>query len=113
MSAIRLRIKVDDVGYPDEHIAVGDAIVPGYPHTDAVASGVDHGFDVTGGVDPSVDGTLGGISCAGEHGEVVTEAVGLSSLGSGLTLLRSVMPGVAPVGPGLGGIHQGFADQQL
>ena len=110
MSAIRLRIKVDDVGYPDEHIAVGDAIVPGYPHTDAVASGVDHGFDVTGGVDPAVDGTLGGISCAGEHGEVVTEAVGLSSLGSGLTLLRSVMPGIAPVGAGLGCVHQGLVN---
>ena len=110
MSAIRLRIKVDDVGYPDEHIAVGDAVVLGHAHADAVTSGVDHGFDVTGGVDPAVDGTLGGISCAGEHGEVVTEAVGLSSLGSGLTLLRSVMPGIAPVGAGLGCVHQGLVN---
>ena len=82
----------------------------GHAHADAVTSRVDHGFEVAGGVDPVVDGVLGGVRCAGEHSEVVTETVGISSLGSGLTLLRSVMPGVAPVGAGLGGVHQGLVN---
>ena len=108
-----LRIEVDAVGYPDEHVAVGDTIVLGHAHADAVASGVDHGLKVAGGVDPVVDGALGGVGCAGEHGEVVTEAIGVAGVDSGLALLRSVMPGVAPVGADLGGIHQGLIDRQL
>ena len=106
-----LRIEVDAVGYPDEHVAVGDTIVLGHAHADAVASGVDHGLEVAGGVDPVVDGALGGVGCAGEHGEVVTEAIGVAGVDSGLALLRSVMPGVAPVGADLGGIHQGLIDR--
>ena len=113
MSTIRLCIEVDAVGYSDEHVAVGDAVVLGHAYTDAVASGVDHGLEVTGGVDPVVDGALGGIGCASEHGEVGPEAAGVAGIDSGLALLRSVMPGVAPVGADLGGIHQGLADRQL
>ena len=85
----------------------------GHAYADAVASGVDHGFKVTGGVDPVIDGALSGVVYTSEHGEVITEAVGISGLGSGLSLLRSVMPGVATVGAGLGGVHQGLIDRQL
>ena len=85
----------------------------GHTYADAVASGVDHGLDVSGGVDPVVDSALGGVVCAGEHSEVVTEAVGIAGIGSGLTLLRSVMPGIAPIGASLGGIHQGLVDRQF
>ena len=106
-----LRIEVDAVGYPAEHVAVGDTIVLGHAHADAVASGVDHGLEVAGGVDPVVDGALGGVGCAGEHGEVIAEAIGVAGVDSGLALLRSVMPGVAPVGADLGGIHQGLIDR--
>ena len=105
LEIVPLCVKVDAVGDSDEHVAVGDAIALSYAHADAVASGVNHGLKVSGGVDPVVDSALGCVGCAGEHGEVVTEAVGISGLGSGLTLLRSVMPGVAPVGAGLGGVH--------
>ena len=98
-------VEIDAVGYPDEHVAVGDAIVLGHAYADAVASLVDHRLEVTGGVDPVVDGALGGVGGAGEHGEIIPEAVGVASVHSGLALLRSVMPGVAPVGAGLGGIH--------
>ena len=105
LGIVLLCIKVDAVGYPDEHVAVSDSVVLGHSHADAVTSGVDHRFEVTGGVDPVVDGALGNIDCAGEHSEVVTEAVGISGFGSGLSLLRSVMPGVATVGAGLGGVH--------
>ena len=110
MVAIWLCIEVDAIGYPDEHVAIGDSVVLGHTYTDAVASGVDHGLEVAGGVDPVVDGALGGVGCAGEHGEVIAEAVGVAGLGSGLPLLRSVMPGVAPVGAGLGGVHQGLVN---
>ena len=48
LGIIPLRIKVDAVGYPDEHVAVGDTVVLGHAHADTVASGVDHGFKVTG-----------------------------------------------------------------
>ena len=107
---IWLRIEVDAVWDSDEHIAVGDAIVLSHAHTDTVASGINHGFEVTGGVDSVVDGALGGVGCAGEHGEIGPEAVGVASVNSGLTLLRGVVPGVAPVGADLSGIHQGFTD---
>ena len=85
----------------------------GHAYTDAVASGVDHGLEVAGGVDPIVDSALGGVVCTSEHGEVITEAVGISGLGSGLTLLRGVMPGVALVGADLRGVHQSLIDRQL
>ena len=85
----------------------------GHAYTDAVASGVDHGLEVAGGVDPIVDSALGGVVCTSEHGEVITEAVGISGLGSGLTLLRGVMPGVALVGADLRGAHQSLIDRQL
>ena len=94
MSTIHLRIEVDAVGYSNEHVAVGDAVILGHAHADAVASRVDHGLEVAGGVNPIVDSVLGGVSCAGEHGEAVTEAVGIAGIGSGLALLQSVMPGV-------------------
>ena len=106
-----LRIEVNAVGDSDEHVAVGDAIALSYAHANAVASWVDHGFIVSGGVDPVIDGTLGGICCAGEHGEVIAEAIGVAGVDSGLAFLRSVMPGVSPVGAGLGGVHQGLADR--
>ena len=63
-----LRIKVDAVGYPDEHIAVGDSVVPGHAHTDAVVSRVGHCLEVARGADPVVDGALGGVVCTSEHG---------------------------------------------
>ena len=113
MVHIWLRIEVDAVGYPDKHIAVGDAVVLGHAHADTVASGVDHGFKVTGGVDPVIDGALSGVVYTSEHGEVITEAVGISGLGSGLTLLRGVVPSVAPVGADLRGVHQSLIDRQL
>ena len=106
-------IEINTVGDSDEHVAVGDAVVLRYAHADAVASGVNHRLEVPGGVEPVVDGALGGIVCAGEHGEIGPEAAGIASIDSGLALLRSVMPGVAPVGAGLGGGHQGFADRQF
>lgn len=87
--------------------------MPGYAHADAVVSGVDHCLEVTGGVDPVVNGALSGVVCTSEHSEVVTETVGISSVGSGLALLWSVMPGVAPIGASLGGVHQGLVDRQL
>ena len=46
LDAIWLRIEVDAVGYSDEHIAVGDAVVLGYTYADAVTSGIDHGLEV-------------------------------------------------------------------
>ena len=105
LSTIHLRIEVDAVGYSNEHVAVGDAVILGHAHADAVASRVDHGLEVAGGVNPIVDSVLGGVSCAGEHGEVVTEAIGVTGVNSGLAFLQGVMPCVAPVGAGLGGIH--------
>ena len=59
----------------------------GHAHPDAVAGRVDHGLEMTGGVDPVVQGVLGGILCAGEHGEIIPEAVGVASIGGSLTLL--------------------------
>ena len=70
LSTIHLRIEVDAVGYSNEHVAVGDAVVLGHAYTDAVASGVNHRLEMTRRVDPVVDGALGSIDCAGEHGEV-------------------------------------------
>ena len=113
LSTIHLRIEVDAVGYSNEHVAVGDAVILGHAHADAVASRVDHGLEVAGGVNPIVDSVLGGVSCAGEHGEAVTEAVGIAGIGSGLALLQSVMPGVVPVGADLGSVHQGLVDRQF
>ena len=98
-------IEVDAVGYPDEHVTVGDAIVLGHAYADAVASRVDHRLKMARRVDPVVDSALGGVGCAGEHGEVVTEAIGVTGVNSGLAFLQGVMPCVAPVGAGLGGIH--------
>ena len=54
MSTIHLRIEVDAVGYSDEHVAVGDAVVLGHAHADAVASRVDHGLEVAGGGMPNL-----------------------------------------------------------
>ena len=85
----------------------------GHAHADAVASGVDYGFKVSGRVNPVVDGTPSGFGCAGEHGKVGPEAVGVASVDCGLALLRGVMPGVSPVGADLGGVHQGLVDRQL
>ena len=102
---IGLRIEVDAVGHPNEHVAVSYSVVLGHAHADAVASRVDHGLEVAGRVDPIVDSALSGVVCTSEHSEVITEAVGISGLGSGLTLLRGVVPGVPPVGAGLGGVH--------
>ena len=98
-------IEVDAVGDPDKHIAVGDAVVLGHAHADAVTSGVDHRLEMARRVDPVVDSALGCVGCAGEHGEVVTEAIGVTGVNSGLAFLQGVMPCVAPVGAGLGGIH--------
>ena len=106
-------IEVDAVGYPNEHIAIGDIVILGHAHADAVASGVDHGLEVTGGVDPVVDGALGGVGCASEHGEVGPEPVGVAGVDSGLAFLWGVVPGVPLVGAGLGGVHQGLIDRQL
>ena len=50
--AIWLRIEVDAVGYSDEHVAVGYAVVLGHAYTDAVASGVNHRLEVARRVDP-------------------------------------------------------------
>ena len=111
LGIVLLCIKVDAVGYPDEHVAVSDSVELSHSHADAVTSGVDHRFEVTGGVDPVVDGALGGIDCASEHGKVGPEAVGVADVGSGLALLRSVMPGVALVGAGLCCVHQGLIDR--
>ena len=105
LEIVPLCVKVDAVGDSDEHVAVGDAIALSYAHADAVASGVNHGLKVSGGVDPVVDSALGCVGCAGEHGEVVTEAIGVTGVNSGLAFLQGVMPCVAPVGAGLGGIH--------
>ena len=105
MSTILLCIEVDAVGDPDKHIAVGDAVVLGHAHADAVTSGVDHRLEMARRVDPVVDSALGCVGCAGEHGEVVTEAIGVTGVNSGLAFLQGVMPCVAPVGAGLGGIH--------
>ncbi len=108
-----LCIEIDAAGYPDEHVAVCDSVVLGHAHADAVASRVDHGLEVTGRADPIVDSALDGIGCAGEHGQVVTEAIGITGVCGGFTLLRGMMPGVAPVEAGLGGVHQGLADRQF
>ena len=113
LEIVPLCVKVDAVGYPDEHVAVGDAVVLGHAHADAVASRVDHGLEVPRGVDPVVDGAPGGVYCAGEHGEVGPEAVRVAGVDSGLAFLRSVMLGVPLVGAGLGGVHQGLIDRQL
>ena len=85
----------------------------GYSHADAVTSGVNYCFEMSRRVDPVVDGALSGIGSAGEHGEVGPEALEVASVDCGPALLRSVMPGVAPVGADLGGIHQGLVDRQL
>ena len=111
--AIWLRIKVDAVGYSGEHVAIGDAVVLGHAHADTVASGVYHGFEVTGGVNPIVDSASGGVGCAREHGQVVTEAIRVANVGSSLAFLRSVMPSITLVGTNLGGVHQGFVDGQF
>ena len=108
-----LCVEVDAVGDSKEQVAVGDAVVLSHPHSDAVASWVDHGLEVSRGVDPVVDGTPSGIDCAGEYGEVGPEAIGIAGVNSGLALLRGVMPGIAPVGTNLGGVHQGFVDGQF
>ena len=113
MFHIWLCIEVDTVGYPDEHVAVGDAVVLGHAHADAVASRVDHGLEVAGRVAPIVDSALSGVVCTSEHGEVVAEAVGVASIDSGLAFLWGVVPGVPLVGAGLGGVHQGLIDWQL
>ena len=110
---IWLCVEVDAVGYSDKHIAVCNPVVLGHAHTDAVASRVDHRLEVSGRVSPVVDGALGGIGCAGEHGEVIAEAVGVAGINSGLAFLQNVMPGVAPVGAGLGGVHQSLVDRKL
>ena len=47
LAAMWLRIEVDAVGYPNEHVAVGDAVVLGHAHADAVASRVNHRLEVS------------------------------------------------------------------
>ena len=47
LSTIHLRIEVDAVGYSNEHVAVGDAVVLGHTHADAVTSGVDHRLEMS------------------------------------------------------------------
>jgi len=42
-----LSIEADTVGYSNEHIAVGDAVMLGHAYPDAVAVRVDHGLEVT------------------------------------------------------------------
>lgn len=74
-----LCVEVDAVGYSDKHIAVCNPVVLGHAHTDAVASRIDHRLEVSGRVDPIVDGTLSSIGCAGEHSQVITEAVGVTA----------------------------------
>ena len=59
----------------------------GHAYPDAVAGWINHSLEMTGGVDPVVQSVLGGILCAGEHGEVISEAVGVASIGGSLTLL--------------------------
>ena len=88
MFHIWLCIKVDAVGYPGEHVAVCDSVVLGHAYSDAVASRVDHGLEVTGRVDPVVDGMLSGIGCAGEHSQVITEAVGIAASAAALLSSR-------------------------
>lgn len=88
--AIRLYMEVDAVGYPNEHIAVGDTVVLGHARADAVISWVDYGLEVTGRVNPVFDGAPSDIGCAGEQGKVVTETVGVIGLGSGLAFLQGV-----------------------
>ena len=39
-------------------------------------SGVDHRLEMARRVDPVVDGALGSVGCAGEHGEVVSSYKG-------------------------------------
>ena len=51
----------------------------GDAYADAVTVRVDHGLEVSGRVDPIVDGTLSSIGCAGEHSQVITEAVGVTA----------------------------------
>ena len=63
--------------------------------------------------DPVVDSALGGIGCASERCEVVTETVGVAGIDSGLAFLRGMVPGIPLVGAGLGGVHQGIVDRQL
>ena len=108
-----LCVEVDTVGDSKEQVAVGYTIALSHPHSDTVASWVDHRLEVSGGVDPVVDGAPGGVDCTCEDREVVTEAVGIASVNSGLALLRGVMPCVAPVRANLGGVHQGFVDGQF
>ena len=47
-------VEIDAVGYPDEHVAVGDAIVLGHAHADTIASWIDHGLEMTGGGMPNL-----------------------------------------------------------
>ena len=103
--AALLCIEVDAVRYSDKHIAVCDPVVLCHAYSDAVAAWINHGLKVTGRVDPVIDGVLSGIGCAGEHSEVITETVGITSVDSSLALLWRVMPGVPPVGANLGGVH--------
>lgn len=113
MAVIWLRIEFDAVGYPDEYVAAGNSIVPGHAHPDAAASRVDHGLEMPRGFDPVVDGVLGGVGCAGEHREFIPEAAGAAGVSSDLAFLWGAMPGVPPVGAGLGGVHRGFIGRQL
>jgi len=87
--------------------------VLGNAYPDAVTVWVDHGLEVAGRVDPVVDSMLSGVGCAGKYREVVAEAVRIAGGGSGLTLFLSMMPGIAPVRAGLGGVHQGITDRQF
>ena len=81
-------------------------------HTEAVAVRVDHGLGVAGGVGPAGNSFSGDIMCAGEHGEVGAEALGIASGGGGFALL-SVVPEVHLTRDGLGGIHQGVVHRKF
>lgn len=89
-------IEVDAVRYPIKHAAVSDSVVLGHAHPDTVASRVDHGLEVSGGVDPVVDSALGGVGCAGEHGEVVSETVGVAGIDRGLAFLLKAVISALP-----------------
>ena len=84
MYHIWLRIEVDAVGYPDEHVAVNDSVVLGHTYSDVVTSRVYHGLEMARRFDPVVDGVLGGIGCPSEYGQVITEAVGAAGVEAAL-----------------------------
>ena len=84
MFHIWLCIEVDATGHPGEYVAVCNPVVLGHAHPDAVASRVD---EVSGRVDSVVDGVLSSVDCISEHGQFITETVGITYINSGLASL--------------------------